>query len=208
MGHGQGDANEREQNPEQQERRLWTRGNKKGCLIVIAALLGLVVLVGVCNALLGDGGSGTPAMPTHTPRLQPTLAPSCSTPREAAYFAEMFAAIGEFIAVTEEAEAVAIQAGNDLSLIHDAEWRLAVSIVLGKFWHIQNKIDAMHPPGALVYIHKDVMQMAKKGGHFAANWGHAIDYEDWTYLDLAGDDIEMASDLAILAMAKATAYCD
>ncbi len=109
---------------DQPERQRWTRQHSYGCLVLIAVLVAVIALIGVCNAVGRTEPEGVhfePVSPTAV--LQPTVTPSCPTPAEQEFFDYGFGRMFIYQDTHLELSRVMEQLRENPLLLYDEMWR-------------------------------------------------------------------------------------
>ena len=176
---GEEQGEQEKQNPQR------TRGNTKGCLIMLGVLLVLILLVGVCNTFCGTENSApTAPLPTSTPRPTPTA--SCGTSSDLAYLSAMVDVMSGMAGATADIVELSNQVATDLLAVLDDTWRIRTSIALRTLLFYADEIEALTPSVSLRSIHADNLKISVNLREFVTYYGAGVDSIDSDLITKAG----------------------
>ena len=179
---------------------------------IFIASVGIVVVIGVLGAALGNGAPADVAAPPQTvspvvPTATPALAVQCPTPAEAVYFASLADIAGNLAEGLQSISSLSTEAANNPVLTLDEEWQLETAIVLFLLQSATDEISALDPPDSVQSIHGDLLQMASELREFVTLYTAGIDNFDADLILLATQRMAEINRLVNVASAKAKAFC-
>ena len=177
-----------------------------GCYV---CLLAMIIAMGIIGSAIDNSPSDpVQAAPDPARAAVPTpVVQECPTPEETLYFEvvqEHLLASGESMGSIGR---LSTNAGNDLSLLFNENWKLEVAIALALLITTADAIEAMAPPDSARSIHQDLIQVADHQRKAAVLFAQGVDTFDMNLIIESGSHLDAISVPVASGVQKIESFC-